>query len=206
VNEQNSLEVAWEMFMDESYVDLRACLFKTQEELDRFRQLAVNAVIATDLFDKELKSARNNRWRKAFVCDSKSVTSFNFSMSSLDSTDDMDLKATVVLEHMLQAADIFHTMQSFDIFIDWNERFFHECYHAYLTRRADLEPGGWYNAELSFFDEYAIPLAAKLKECGLFGYNGEEYLRNAKRNRLEWERKGKDYVPRFIKSYKKPAS
>ena len=42
VAEQNSLDLSWDLLMSDDYVDLRAFLFQTQEELVRFRQLVVN--------------------------------------------------------------------------------------------------------------------------------------------------------------------
>jgi hypothetical protein len=41
-----------------------------------------------------------------------------------------------------------------------------------------------------FFDHYIIPLANKLKECGVFGVSSDEYLTYAKQNREEWAAKG----------------
>lgn len=37
--------------------------------------------------------------------------------------------------------------------------------------------------ELGFFDNYVIPLAKKLKECGVFGVSSDEYLNYALENR-----------------------
>ena len=51
-----------------------------------------------------------------------------------------------------------------------------------------------WNGELWFFDNYVIPLAKKLKDCGVFGVSCDEYLNYALQNRQEWERKGKGQV------------
>jgi PDZ domain-containing secreted protein len=64
-------------------------------------------------------------------------------------------------------------------------------YFAYLQNRSKKDPSvGWYNGELWFFDNYVIPLANKLKECGVFGVSGDEYLGYAVQNRNEWKAKG----------------
>ena len=34
----------------------------------------------------------------------------------------------------------------------------------------------WYQGEIGFFDNYIIPLAKKLKDCGVFGVSSDEYL------------------------------
>jgi hypothetical protein len=52
--------------MPEDYCDLRAVIFATTAEKNRFRQLIVNSVMATDIMDKDLKALRNNSWDKAF--------------------------------------------------------------------------------------------------------------------------------------------
>jgi hypothetical protein len=53
---------------------------------------------------------------------------------------------------------------------------------------------GWYEGELWFFDNYIIPLAQKLRECGVFGVSCDEFLDYAMDNRLEWETKGREIV------------
>jgi hypothetical protein len=195
--------MAWDLFQEPAYEDLRGCIYRTQEELDRFRQLVVNSVFATDIFDQDLRRDRNKRWKRAFALEN-SYSSFQFSLSSLDSADDMDLKATVAMEHIVQAATWAHTMQQFNVFVIWNERYFHECYSAYKAGRSDEDPKlSWYSNQLVFFDSYMIPLATRIAECGLFGITGEEYYRNAKRNRQEWEMKGEELVKTFRSSYKK---
>jgi len=100
VAEQNSFDIAWSALSDPSYSDLHACLFANQNELKRFRHLVANAVMATDIFDPELKSMRDKRWELAF---SESARS--------DDPDSMHRKAAIVLEHVIQASDVSHTMQ-----------------------------------------------------------------------------------------------
>lgn len=46
VAEQNSLDLSWDLLMSDDYVDLRAFLFPTKEDLVRFRQLVVNVRIS----------------------------------------------------------------------------------------------------------------------------------------------------------------
>jgi hypothetical protein len=68
-------------------------------------------------------------------------------------------------------------------------------YFAYLQGRAEKDPAeGWYGGEVWFYDNYVIPLAGKLRECGVFGVSSDEYLTYAQQNRFEWERKGHEIV------------
>ncbi|KAL3914364.1 MAG: hypothetical protein SGARI_000163, partial [Bacillariaceae sp.] len=184
VAEQNSFDISWDLLMEPAYANLRKAIYVNQEEFQRFRQLVVNGVMATDIVDKDLKAVRNKRWETAFD-ESKKESESKARI----------LKATIIVEHLIQASDVAHTMQHWNIYRKWNEKFFKECYGAYVHGRADKDPtDGWYQGELGFFDFYIIPLAKKLKECGVFGVSSEEYLLYAQQNRMEWEKRGKHIV------------
>jgi hypothetical protein len=189
VAEQNSVDIAWKLFMEPKYTELRAAICPTEQEMSRFRQLVVNSVMATDIMDKDLKTLRNGRWEKAF------------SESPTDESSRVNLnrKETIVIEHLIQASDVAHTMQHWHIYRKWNERLFEEMHHAYVAGRGDKHPAEfWYQGELGFFDFYIVPLAKKLSECGVFGVSSDEYLNYALRNREEWERRGKEIVAGMV--------
>lgn len=189
--EQNSVYIAWEMLMEPKYEILRTCIYTNEEERQRFRQLVVNAVMATDIMDRELQSVRKNRWDKAF-CDGSDEANGSSVDESITHVD-QSRKATSVIEHIIQASDVAHTMQHWHIFRRWNERLFDEMYIAYKMGRTGGDPSiGWYQGQIGFFDNYIIPLAKKLKECGVFGVAGNEYLSYALENRREWELKGQE--------------
>ena len=148
VAEQNSVSIAFEVLMRSEYADLRACLFTDRNELRRFRQLVVNSVMATDIFDPELKRMRDQRWEKAFHAGGDA-----FDTSTLD----FNRKATIIIEHLLQASDVSHTMQHWHIYRKWNARLFDEMYVAFLDGRSPTNPAdGWYKGELWFFDNYVV--------------------------------------------------
>jgi hypothetical protein len=184
VAEQNSVDLAWDLLMDDRYHNLRRTIYDSDAEFKRFRQLVVNSVMATDIMDKDLKALRNSRWEKAFS-------------EALDQNveEAVNRKATIVIEHMIQASDVSHTMQHWHIYRKWNARLFSEMYKAYVEGRAEKDPSEfWYKGEIGFFDFYIIPLAKKLKDCGVFGVSSYEYLNYAERNRAEWEAKGLEIV------------
>lgn len=101
-----------------------------------------------------------------------------------------------MIEHIIQAADVAHTMQHWHVYQKWNERLFFEMCTAHDSGRgpANDPADGWYQGELWFFDNYIIPLAKKLEECGVFGVSSDECLNYALENRKEWETRGKDLV------------
>jgi 3'5'-cyclic nucleotide phosphodiesterase len=189
VAEQNSVDLSWKLLMDDKFVNLRQAIYRTPEEKQRFRQLVVNSVMATDILDKDLKALRNARWEKAFAEGGVAVGSED---SLKEAT---DRKATIVIEHLIQASDVSHTMQHWHVYRKWNERLFVEMYQAFTEGRADQNPAEfWYQGEIGFFDNYIIPLTKKLKDCGVFGVSSDEYLNYAIQNRDEWEQRGQSIV------------
>jgi 3'5'-cyclic nucleotide phosphodiesterase len=192
VAKQNSINVAWKLLMEPQFADLRSCIYTTETELALFRQIVVNAVMATDLFDKDLKVMRESRWIKSFpghLNDSKS------SLISSSDTESGRRKAAIIIDLIIQASDVSHTMQHFTVYKKWNMKLLAEMYTAYQNGRMVKDPTeGWYEGELWFFDNYVIPLAQKLRECQVFGVSCDEFLDYAKDNRIEWEMKGRDIV------------
>ena len=76
---------------------------------------------------------------------------------------------------------------------------FQELHKAYREGRAESNPSEfWYKGEIGFFDFYIIPLAKKLKECGVFGVSSDEYLNYAMKNREEWIVKGQEIVEQML--------
>jgi len=191
VAEQNSFDLAWDLLMDESFTRLRNAICPSPKEFMRFRQIVVNSVMATDLGDKEMKELRNGRWNKAFAS-SDEIREENPIAAT-------NRKATIVIEHLIQAADIAHTCQHWNLYRKWNERLFQECYKAFRDGRADKNPAeGWYEGEMGFYDFYIIPLAKKLRDCGVFGPTSDENLNYAQSNRAQWEREGTSIVTRML--------
>lgn len=189
VAEQNSINIAWNLLMEDEYKDFRKAIYSTQSEFTQFRQIVVNTVLATDVFDPELKEFRNARWEKTFSPQLESVCNI----------EGRNHKATIVIEHLIQASDVAHTMQHWQIYLKWNERLFMECSQAFNSGRGHIDPAiNWYEGELKFFDFYIIPLAKKLKDCKVFGVSSDEYLIYAEMNRREWEEKGKQIVAEMV--------
>jgi len=133
-----------------------------------FRDLVLNLLMATDIADKDLKMFRDARWAKAFSDDECKTDG---------PRDAINRKATIVIEHLIQASDIAHTMQHWHVYRQWNEKFFCECYKAYREGHAAVDPTQfWWQGELGFYDCYITPLARKLATCGVFGVSSDEYL------------------------------
>ena len=221
VAEQNSVDLAWTLLMTDEYSELRTTIAETDAEVERFRQLVVNTVLATDIMDKDLKSLRNARvslrllqriccWRQSLTCSSRDFPQWDKAFlesppeEAETAKDAVDRKATIVIEHLIQASDVSHTMQHWHVYRKWNERLFRELSQAYREGRAETDPAdNWYKGEIGFLDFYVIPLAKKLKDCGVFGVSSDEYLAWAQKNRKDWEEKGQEVVAKMVENFKK---
>ncbi|CAB9502419.1 Receptor-type guanylate cyclase gcy [Seminavis robusta] len=190
--EQNSIDLTWEILADPKYDKLLKTICCDELDFRRFRELVVNSVCATDIMDKQLGGARKARWEVAF----------NEEPKEEPKATTVNRKATIVLEHLIQASDVSHTMQHWHIYAKWNQRLFMELYKAYKAGRLEKDPSiGWYEGEMGFFDFYIIPLAKKLFKCGVFGVSSDEFLNYAQINRKEWEKKGAQLVQKYLRDY-----
>jgi hypothetical protein len=66
-----------------------------------------------------LKELRNKRWERAFAAKSTDGAPEAASESRAVLEEDVNRKATIVIEHLIQASDVSHTMQHFNVFRKW---------------------------------------------------------------------------------------
>lgn len=105
----------------------------------------------------ELKALRNGRWDKAFQKDQESDPEAPLEQRLEENPrEDRFRKATIVIEHLIQAADVAHMSQHWNIYRKWNELLYREMYKAYRQGRSSTNPAdGWYKGEIGFFDFYS---------------------------------------------------
>lgn len=194
--EQRSINKAWKKLMEPEFKELRRCLYKDEVELKRFRQVVVNAVFATDIDDEELQTLRMTRWEKTF--------SSGVRMTGRDTLKDVNRKATIVIEQLMQAAHIIHTMQPWIVYDKWSRRHFLEMHVAFKGGNSTSDPSvSWLKSEMEFFDNYAIPLAMQLKDCDAFVVNQDEFLNYVLKNRQQLSSLGEDLLKSMIEQAKK---
>jgi hypothetical protein len=201
IAEQNSVDIGWSLFMKPEYSTLRAYVCPTMAEERVLRQIVVNSVMATDIMDREVMIERSAKWTNMFSTNNTSVRSGgNNDALRIE----MYHKGTMVLEHLIQASDVSHTMQHWHVYRKWNEFIFEEVYVAYCDGRgSDQDPSEfWYDGEINFFEKYIIPLATKLQQCGSFGVSGDEFLSYALSNLEEWKQRGEDAVVGMVERVK----
>ncbi len=102
------------------------------------------------------------------------------------------LHTSAVVEQLIQAADIAHNMQSWEIFLKWNIKLYNELWAAKLARRGPDVSANWFKGQIGFFDFYIIPLAKRLEQCGIFGSLGSLFLYNTNQNRRRWIEEGEE--------------
>lgn len=108
-----------------------------------------------------------------------------------DEGDDNDartaLQQSVLMETMLNVADVAHSMQSWELFLFWNRSLFEELHVAFKMGRSEIDPSSdWYKNQLGFYELYIFPLAEKMQKCGVFGKLGWEWMKNAVLIRDRW--------------------
>lgn len=66
------------------------------------------------IMDKDLKTLRNARWEKAFQDDPSEIKANRGITIEIDTARKLEkrnAKATIIIEHLIQASDVSHTMQ-----------------------------------------------------------------------------------------------
>jgi len=77
-----------------------------------FTSTIITLVLATDIMDKELGAQRKARWAKAFSGEETPATDEEEEGGQVH----INRKATIVLEHLIQASDVAHTMQHWHVY------------------------------------------------------------------------------------------
>lgn len=196
---EHSFEFAWNLLVEPAYDELRGAIYTTEEELRHFRQVLVNCVATTDMFDQNLNAAREQRWSSVFPASNGSEDDGEkTAQEKAVSRDDWNKKATAVIEAIVRASEISHTMQHWHVYQSWSRRQYDECCKAYESKQIEANPSeSWYEQELFFFDNYTIPLAKKLQQCKVLGRASEQLLGYALGNRKQWSISGAEVIEDF---------
>jgi hypothetical protein len=105
----------------------------------------------------------------------------------LDEDEPNELKATVVMETIMSAADVAHNLQGWDHMVKFSTRLYLELRKAYVAGKGgDPEPR-WFENQIGFLESYLLPLAHRLEDTGVFGeQQGEFFARVVEANRDKW--------------------
>jgi hypothetical protein len=109
-----------------------------------------------------------------------------------------ELKAAVIMETIMLAADVSQNLQSFEHFHLWSDRLYFELRKAYVVNRGmDVRPM-WYGNQIGFLESYLLPLARKLEGTGVFGDEGAKFAQNVISIRDRWLDVGDEAVVTVI--------
>lgn len=166
--DRGSLDIALGLLHQPRFAKLYEAICPTTDDSSRFQQSLASILRATTSFDQ---GHSNDLKQDAYVW----------------KTD-----PTVVLEYLLQASHVSHTMQHWLIYDKWNDRLFKEEYLAFQRGLSSRDPSrDWYEDQLCYFDNVVIPLATRLKDV----LNDDETFEMfAKQNRKEWQQKGAQVI------------
>jgi hypothetical protein len=106
-----------------------------------------------------------------------------------DETD--ELKASVVMEHLIRAADIGANMQGWQQMKKWSNRLFFELKATHDDNRGEDPQCNWFENQITFLESYILPLARRLDDMGVFGDTiGPMFARIVQQNRERWVSEG----------------
>lgn len=226
IAEQYSIAVAFSVLSEPCFKELREAICVDEEESERFRGLVVDLILSTDISCPERTAKGKSKWKIAFS-DSECITrrhsvpikkrsksrifcGANESKNRLTSAEiaaaRKKLKSRVIMEQLMQVADVAHLMQDWEVFLKWNKKLYDELWAAKTAGRGFDPSANWYHGQISFFDNYVIPLSKRIHESGVFGCEGAVFMNNAIRNKERWIEEGMQQAKHMVENidYVKP--
>jgi len=191
IAERHSIKISlFNLLEDGDYADLRQEIFPTDVDKSMFLDYFRVAILATDIASSHRRDQCRERWE------------FSFGKHTC-STDKHDNDLSVVIEHVMQAADIAHTMQDWATLLKWNFRLLRELYTCY---QKDLMPDpipNWAAGQVSFFDGIVAPLVKRLDKTRALGPQfGNSLVIWVDHVRTKWNQVGDDVTNIMAKAIK----
>lgn len=152
----------------ERRVQRRATGDTTGTSVSRYRQ-RLGILRTVDLSGETLEtySTHYRRGSMAFSLDSASAHGLPAQVD-LEADQPNELKANVVLEVTLTAADVAHNLQGWDQMVTWSTRLYLELRKAYKTDRGMDPSPRWFENQIGFLESYLLPLARRLEDTNVF--------------------------------------
>mmetsp|Transcript_18910 Transcript_18910/g.31277 ORF Transcript_18910/g.31277 Transcript_18910/m.31277 type:complete len:811 (+) Transcript_18910:114-2546(+) len=119
-----------------------------------------------------------------------------------DADDADEFKASVVMEHILRAADIGPNMQGFEQMEKWSGRLFYELKSVCDTGRGEDPQSNWFENQITFLESYILPLARRLDDMGVFGDSiGPMFATIVQQNKEKWVSEGLAATARVVQEW-----
>jgi hypothetical protein len=115
----------------------------------------------------------------------------------LDAPD--ELKATVIMEVIITAADVAHNLQGWEHMKKWSTCLYKELIKAFQEGRGFDPSKLWFENQLCFLESYLLPLARKLEDTGVFGKKlGPMFAEIVISNRDRWIKEGWEVTTNMV--------
>jgi hypothetical protein len=122
-----------------------------------------------------------------------SHSSVVFTVADMEADEPDELKAIVVLETIMTAADVAHNLQSWDHMVKWSGRLYKELRKAFVDGRGPDVSANWFENQIGFLEAYLLPLARRLEDMGVFDAEvSAQFAKMVENNRDRWLTEGYD--------------
>lgn len=180
--ENQSMEIALGILMDDKFDALQRHLFSTKAECALFHRLVNNLVVATfSRTDDVLAAGCDQRWEDAFGANKQTNT--------------LRQQIAPMLEHLMLIAQQSHWVHNWENYAKWIMKLLEERQKQYHDGHLDADPtSSWYHTAMLYSDSFLIPLTKKIDEAGFLGVMGSEFVVHSEENRQHWESAGLEIV------------
>jgi hypothetical protein len=138
-----------------------------------------------DLTGETIESYTGPRARSAELIAGLQEGSDESVMGDPDEPD--ELRASVIMEQLIKAADVAPLMQGWDHMEKWSTRLFFELMDSHEAGRGEDPRRGWFENQITFIESYLLPLARRLHATKAFGDSvGPVFARTVEENRDRW--------------------
>jgi 3'5'-cyclic nucleotide phosphodiesterase len=139
--------------------------------------------------------------RRSMDLGGEAIESYHRTASAAAVVDDEpdELKATVVMETIMTAADVAHNLQGWSQMVIWSGRLYLELRKAYVEGRGVDPQTRWFENQIGFLESYLLPLARRLEDMGVFGeYTSQTFAFTVEANRDKWLIEGQEVTEAII--------
>jgi len=121
----------------------------------------------------------------------------DFYAIDFDADEPDTLKAEVIQETIMTAADVAHNLQGWEQMKRWSNMLYLELRKAHVNHRGiDAQPK-WFENQIGFLESYLLPLAHRLEDTGVYAQD-VEFAKIVEGNRDRWLTEGYDVAQTII--------
>lgn len=164
----------------------------------RYRQ-RLGILRTVDLSGETLENysvSGGSRCHLASLCGASASVASEYAVE-LDADEPDTLKAEVLQETIMTAADVAHNLQGWSQMTKWSNRLYLELRKAHVAGRGFNAQPRWFENQIGFLESYLLPLAHRLEDTGVFPLD-VEFAKIVEDNRDRWLTEGYDVAQEII--------